>query len=271
MKELIINSIDEFKAVISSHDYHQWIYRGQNNYEYQLESSLFRAFRRNEKIRSATKMKRVHLIREKYEKEMIESFQKSCHLFLTTFPNMKDKFDWLSLMQHYGAPTRLLDFSLSPYVALYFSMYEATEEAAVYCINYSEIKKIDSSYYNNIDQKYSELMKTEKSIDQTLLVPFEPKFINERLFAQQGVFLIPNTLNFSHHEILENYENSDFYLKLKINITQFAEIQKELLKMNIRASSVYPGFEGFCKSFNTIGIIPIGNIRSLSELIIDMN
>jgi hypothetical protein len=271
MKTITIDSLHNFKEYVSDHEYHQWMYRGQNKYEHELESSLYRAFLRNEKIRSASKMRKINLIRENYEKEMIDSFQRSSHLFLKSMPDKKSKFDWLSIMQHYGAPTRLLDFSFSPYIALFFAISKASNDAAVYCVKYPEIKEIDIEYYKNLDTKYSEIMKMQKEKSETILVPFETRYSNERLLAQQGVFLIPNTLNYSHHQILENYENENFYIKLKIEIQSFASITKELLKMNITASTMYPGFEGFCKSFETIGIIPINNIRPISELIEDMN
>lgn len=269
MKEETVNNLQDFKEYVSEHKYHQWIYRGQHKYEYNLESSLFRTFARNEKIRSAGKMRQINLIRENYEKEMIESFHRSSHLFLSSVPDKSAKFDWLSIMQHYGAPTRLLDFSFSPYIALYFALSGAEEDAAVYCINYSKIKDIDKSYFNDIEKKYFEIMKSQRKISETLLVPFEPKYSNERLLAQQGVFLVPNTLNYSHHDILENYENDSFYIKIKLSMSLFASLTKELLKMNIKASTMYPGFEGFCKSFETIGIIPINSIRALSEFVIE--
>jgi len=114
-------------------------------------------------------------------------------------------------------------------------------------------------------------MKTQKERKETILVPFEPRYSNERLLAQQGAFLIPNTLNFSHHDILDYYENDKFYIKIKIGISSFNEITKELLKMNITASTMYPGLEGFCKSFETIGILPITNIRPIAELTEDIS
>jgi len=97
MKEITINSLQDFKKHVSDNEYHRWMYRGQNKYEQKLESSLFRAFQRNIIIRSAAKMKKVTLIREIYEKEMIDSFQRSSHLFLKSLPDKKSKFDWLQL------------------------------------------------------------------------------------------------------------------------------------------------------------------------------
>ena len=35
-----------------------------------------------------------------------------------------NRLEWLALMQHYGTPTRLLDFTRSPYVACYFALEE---------------------------------------------------------------------------------------------------------------------------------------------------
>jgi hypothetical protein len=44
------------------------------------------------------------------------------HANPSDLPPVGKKLDWLALMQHYGVPTRLLDFTYSPYVALYFAL-----------------------------------------------------------------------------------------------------------------------------------------------------
>ena len=269
MQELEIESFEEYREIVKDYDFHNWIYRGQNNYSYELNSSLYRTIKNNEKIRSNNKARTIHLVREKYEKEMISAFKNTCHIYLSDLPNSKSTFDWIALMQHYGAPTRLLDFSFSPYIALYFAISGATEDSAVYCINYKDLTKMDKSSLKNIDDYYRNIMQPQTNIEETILVPFEPTFTNERLFAQQGVFLVPNSLNFSHHEILEENYTDSYYLKIKIKSNCFVEIITELQKMNIKASSIYPGFEGFCKSFENIGILPITQVRHLPNLIED--
>jgi hypothetical protein len=50
------------------------------------------------------------------------------------------KLDWLAIMQHYGAPTRLLDFTYSPYVALYFALRNREENE----LDYAEVWGINA-------------------------------------------------------------------------------------------------------------------------------
>lgn len=79
-----------------------------------------------------------------YEVELLETFEKhGCHYFIATTP-----IDFLSYGQHYGLPTRLLDFTYNPFIALRFSLfsqksfgsYAESDDKEYYYIRYCNIK-----------------------------------------------------------------------------------------------------------------------------------
>ncbi|MGA2986461.1 MAG: FRG domain-containing protein [Terriglobia bacterium] len=95
-----------------------WIFRGQKKGSYGLQPSI---------EREATPSTPWAALEYKI---LWEEFQPEARMLMdaSTLPGSEDVLSWLALMQHYGVPTRLLDVTLSPYVALYFAFRNRTRE-----------------------------------------------------------------------------------------------------------------------------------------------
>jgi hypothetical protein len=89
-----------------------WIFRGHGSIDCLLAPSVERA---------AEKKSASWVLLESL---MLEEFRAKApmHVDARSLPPTNDRLAWLALMQHYGVPTRLLDFTYSPYVALYFAI-----------------------------------------------------------------------------------------------------------------------------------------------------
>lgn len=250
MKTKTIQNWAEFDRLISSKNYRKWIYRGHSNSEWELESSLHRAFKEAQSIHKLNNGNGKTLNRLDHEKVMLDRFKCNAHLYLDHLPQHDDLLSWLSLMQHYGAPTRLLDFSFSPYVALYFALETGDEDAAIFCINHNAIRSDDDEYFGkNRLEVYSRMMDLSGSKDDPYLFAFEPTFSNQRLLSQQGLFVATNTLEASHERILRDYiVNDGDIVKIIIPAKHRLYGLKRLNMMNINSANIYPGLEGFCKS-----------------------
>jgi hypothetical protein len=108
-----------------------WIFRGHGSIDCLLTPSVERA---------AEKKSASWVLLESL---MLEEFRAKApmHVDARSLPPANDTLAWLALMQHYGVPTRLLDFTYSPYVALYFAIRNfvnwrptETDKAIVYVI-----------------------------------------------------------------------------------------------------------------------------------------
>src|SRR5262249_49577051 len=104
-----------------------WIFRGQRNASWLLETTLERVVRRlNGTIKQHARKVEVCLLRE---------FMRRFHHYSDYVPRENDEIEWFALMQHHGAPTRLLDWTMSIYVATYFALEGAEADCAVWAID----------------------------------------------------------------------------------------------------------------------------------------
>ncbi len=244
MEEITIDSWDVFNHLIHDLD-GDWIFRGQSNSSWPLETSFSRFVSEIRKL-DGISISPVKLY--ECELDIINEFKRVSPLFLNDSVT-SDVLENLCVMQHYGTPTRLLDFTCSPYIALFFAISEGVSEAAVFFLKPSTLIELNGS--DSIEQSEIENIFGENEKSQIIL--YSPAWTSERLHSQQGLFLLPARLDKTFSQILSGYL-LDKYSLLKVIIPKALRLDgvRMLLDMNISSGSLFPGLEGFCSSLKNL-------------------
>jgi len=123
VKAEAISLIEQIKDKTSTS---RWIFRGQRSSKWRLATSLERAC-------NSFKLK-ISQNGLALEKVLLREFQRRFHHYQSYVP--KDNIELLAYMQHFGAPTRLLDWTYSLHVAVYFAIEAAPDDpCAVWAID----------------------------------------------------------------------------------------------------------------------------------------
>jgi hypothetical protein len=149
-------------------------------------------------------------------------------------------------MQDHGAPTRLLDFTWSPYVAAFFALHNATEEGVIWACNPDELKKLKPSLPESPDEFRKQIL----SKNDNFVWLGEPYAMNRRLMAQAGTFLVPGSLDRSIDEILRDYPDPrNTLIKFVLPADRVREQgMNELYRMNITQATLFPDLDGLARS-----------------------
>ena len=177
-KEIVVSDWDELEHRTANLKQREWLFRGQSDANWKLSTSYTRLFNDLQPIIKNAKGKPRKFAEKEHERLLVRAFQRNANLYLSSLPDRKRTLDWLAIMQHYGTPTRLLDVTLSPRIAMYFALEAGSGDCCVFAINHAEIKKRNQKIY-----KY----KTYKRINEAMFVnepkPEDPD--NDNLFSEK--------------------------------------------------------------------------------------
>jgi FRG domain len=245
-----ITKWQEFHDVVAGPEYRNWAFRGHSDAEWPLYSSLSRYLREYGINREAW---------AKQEERIFRIFQRKAHLFLDHVPNETDAFQWLALMQHHGSPTRLLDFTWSPFVAAFFALERATKDAAVWAVFVPAIWRAEIKFPQKKASFAPEQLglRNPGAYEEFYLrndVPFvssgEPVVMNKRLIAQSGTFIVPGVLDQPVEDIFAGYpEPGKTVVKFVLRTRVLRdEAMLAFYNMNLTDATLFPDLDGLARS-----------------------
>lgn len=232
------NDIVSFNQLFLSN----YIFRGQGDVAWPIESTLLRLVKRCHSEWNDPETPNL------YERKMLQEFKYRFPLYDSSKiiePN--NNVEWLTLMQHYGTPTRLIDFTKSIFVALFFALDGSYDkDSVIWAIRKFEPEKEHvkayckknncctvshetlNSYFHERANNFIGCFQGRDGVDE--IIPIYPNIANERITIQQGVFLMSTNLHKSFEDVFnsvmginENKLNTEIVNLLNASYNRFAK------------------------------------------------
>jgi hypothetical protein len=210
------------------------------------------------------------------KERLLREFQRKAHHYLATVPKRDDTLEWLALMRHYGAPTRLLDWTYSFFVAVYFACQDARKDTpcVVYALDTTRClveakhrlrwvlglsrQQIEDPGYDAlyVDGSLESRRRFERTMMRrhrrnALIYPVNPFRLNRRLVIQQGVFTCPGDVSKGFFENLAGMPKTEVLAVRIAGGEMVRECLTELRRMNMSRAVLFPGLGGFASSLVT--------------------
>ena len=192
------------------------------------------------------------------ELALLRNFRKYAHGEMSATDSI---WDWLALGQHRGLPTRLLDWTYSPLVALHFATDDPAtfrQDGVVWCVNFVEAnKRLPPRLRKMLEREGSDTFTVEMlAAFQTLhdfdalrrepfVVFMEPPAVDRRILNQLALFSLMSSPTARLDDWLERHPA--LCRKVRVPASMKWEIRDKLDQANVNERVLFPGLDGLSR------------------------
>ena len=222
-----------------------YAFRGMSSADHTLDSSLLRLARGRGDVR-------------RLENAVLRNFRKYARRHIEGTDSL---WDWMAIGQHYGLPTRLLDWTYSPLVALHFATEDPVEfdrDGVVWCLNFIEANKLLPRRLQRIlkeegsDTFTVEMLgafRTPRDFDALSRQPFvvflEPPALDERILNQLALFSLMSDASGRFEDWMK--QHPQICRKVVVPARLKWEIRDKLDQSNVNERVLFPGLDGLSR------------------------
>lgn len=172
-----------------------------------------------------------------FERETLNRFILKASTEVTPLP--KDEWEWLALAQHHGLPTRLLDWTFSPLIALYFATKpEINDDGSLKRCNRNGGAVFAFHTCNYIDTSCCDPLRFQE------VGLFYPPHISRRISGQHSLFTVQPLPSEELNKLINDTDGSNL-VKIIFSAKCAQEIQRQLFLLGIRHEMIFPDLDGY--------------------------
>ncbi len=251
LETVIVHSWDELQQALFADSWNEelgrsrsrFAFRGLSDVTYRLETTLMRLGGPYPEL----------------EHHLLRNFKKYAHGRVVERDSL---WHWLSVAQHYGLPTRLLDWTYSPFIAMHFATANIEKshiDGVIWAVNYIKAHQLLPHILRDrlereganvltvemLSEVINSLPELSKLTQDPVAIFFEPPSIDDRIVNQFAFCSVMTAPDLALDDWLERYPEAG--RKIIIPASLKWEIRDKLDQANITERVLFPGLDGLSR------------------------